>query len=126
MTAAAWWALCLLHAVPGLAALVAPAQFAAVVAGLATEAPHYARDVGVGELALAALAALAAARPAARPAAALVLTLQLGLHAVSHAVDGLGGPVVPSLVAQAALLVIAAARSAAPTPARGAWAPGPP
>ena len=126
LTAAIWWALCLLHAVPGLVALVTPARFASGVAGLATDAPHYVRDVGVAELALAGLAAVAAVRPAVRPAAAGVLALQLALHAVSHTVDGLGGPVVASLVAQAVLLAIAAARSAGPTPARGASAPAPP
>ena len=102
---AAWAALAALHLLPGVAALVAPAWFAAEVAGLPTGEPHYVRDVGVGEVLLAALALLALARPTLRRPVALVLGLQLMLHAASHAVDRLGGAVVPSLVLQATLLV---------------------
>ena len=118
---AGWAALAALHLLPGVAALVAPAWFAAEVAGLATGEPHYARDVGVGEVLLAALALLALARPALRRPVALLLALQLALHAASHAVDRLGGAVVPSLALQALLIgaVLSASRASAGGPLAG-------
>ena len=121
---AAWWALCLLHLVPGLAATAAPDWFAAELAGLATGEVHYVRDVGVGELTLAALSAVGALRPALSRPLVLVLAAQLALHSASHAVDRLGGPVVPLLLLQAALLAVAfrSGRS----PADGPPAPMPP
>jgi hypothetical protein len=112
---AAWWALCLLHLLPGLAALVAPSWFAAEVAGIPVAEPHFARDVGVGELTLAAAAALAAVRPSVRTAVALVMGVQLVLHAGSHVVDRAAADgwanalVAISLVVQAALLVVGGA-----------------
>jgi hypothetical protein len=116
----AWWALCALHLLPGVAALLDPAGFGSLV-GLSAAEPHWVRDVGVGELALAVAAAGGALRPAARPALLVVLAVQLVLHTGSHVVDGVGGAVVVSLLLQAALLA-AAARSAVPTRSRAAAA----
>lgn len=116
---AAWWALCALHLLPGVVALVAPGAFADQV-GLSGDEPHWVRDVGVGELAVAAVAAAGALRPATRPALVVVLVVQAVLHAGSHVADGVGGAVIPSLVLQAVLLSVAA-RCAAPTRAPGAW-----
>ena len=121
---AVWWVLCALHLLPGAAALLDPGGFASLV-GLSGAEPHWVRDVGVGELAVAVAAAVGARRPAARPALLVVLGAQLVLHAGSHLVDGVGGAVVASLLLQA-LLLSAAARSAAPTRARGASAPARP
>ena len=104
---AAWAGLVALHLLPGLAALLAPAWFAAELAGLPTGEPHYVRDVGVGELVLAALALLALLRPALRGPVVGVLAVQLVLHAGSHAVDRLGGAVVPLLALQAVLIAVA-------------------
>lgn len=103
----AWAALTLLHLVVGLPAAFTPSWFAAEAAGLATRQPHYVRDVGVGELVLAALALLALLRPALRRPVALVLAFQVVLHATSHAVDGLGGAIVLLLLLQAGLLPVA-------------------
>ena len=104
---AVWWALCALHLLPGGFALVDPVGFASLV-GLSGDEPHWVRDVGVGELATAVVAAIGAWRPAARPVLLVVLGAQLVLHAGSHLVDGVGGAAVPSLLLQAVLLGVAA------------------
>ena len=115
----AWWALCLLHAAPGVAGLVAPMWFATELAGISTQQPHFARDVGVAELTLAAAAALAALRPATRRPVAGVLTLHLVLHAVSHVADHGAADaaanvlITATLAVQAALLTVGCARTTA-------------
>jgi hypothetical protein len=118
---AAWWALALLHLLPGLAALVAPGWFAAEVAGLPTDTAHFVRDVGVAELTMAAAAGLAAVRPSAQPVVLVVLSVHLALHVGSHVIDApalsLGGNVAVgvTLLVQAVLLTLAArARAAQP------------
>jgi hypothetical protein len=114
--AAAWWALAMLHLLPGVAALVAPEWFAAEVAGLPTDTAHFVRDVGVAELTLAVAAGFAAVRESARRAVLVVLSVHLALHAGSHVVDApalsTGGnvTVAVSLLVQAILLALAARR----------------
>lgn len=116
---AAWWALAVLHLLPGVAALMSPEWFAADVAGLPTDTAHFVRDVGVAELTLAVAAGFAALRQAARPAVLVVLSVHLLLHALSHVVDAAalsaGGNVTVAvfLLVQAALLALAARAPAA-------------
>jgi hypothetical protein len=111
---AAWWALSLLHLLPGVAALVAPEWFAVDVAGLPTDTAHFVRDVGVAELTLGVAAGFAALRLSARPAVLVVLSVHLALHVGSHVVDApafsTGGnlTVAVSLLVQAVLLALAA------------------
>jgi hypothetical protein len=72
---------------PGIVAAVAPGAFYDAIASYPPENDHFIRDLGSWQIALGALALLAARRPGLRAPVLLVLALQYALHAISHIVD---------------------------------------
>jgi hypothetical protein len=84
---AALLALGVLQLAIGLAMVLAPGAFFELVGPYGTRNDHYLRDMASWELALAAVAFVAAGRPSWRVPVLTIAAVHYALHALNHLVD---------------------------------------
>src|SRR5690348_17354050 len=97
------------HAVLGVWMIVAPHSFFVHLGAFGARNDHYLRDVATYNLALAAVAAVAAYRPSWRLPVLTFAALQYALHAINHIRDAGSAHASTSGVGDAVSLAIGAA-----------------